>query len=118
MYDFWNDIYFGDPYGTIYSCNRCQLEVQGTKTNDKEILIPPCKHDCMRKHCWPISSGRRRIAKSDSDYLSKENKKAYVASERGKMCTRPFRQAYSYLSDNSPGLLAFHEAFSASKTAY
>ena len=26
--------------------------------------------------------------------------------------------AYSYLSDNSPGLLAFHEAFSASKTAY
>ena len=25
---------------------------------------------------------------------------------------------YSYLSDNSPGLLAFHEAFSASKTAY
>ena len=94
MYDFWNDIYFGDPYGTIYSCNRCQLEVQDTKTNDKEILIPPCKHDCMQKHCWPISSGRRRIAKSDSDYLSKENKKAYVESERGKMCTRPFRQAY------------------------
>ena len=26
--------------------------------------------------------------------------------------------SYSYLSDNSPGLLAFHEAFSASKTAY